>query len=128
MSQLSFAKLRISSALYIFTVCRRTHPLMHFSTVYCNRSCVVRHGGVIFHLLLWYSLFFFLCSVRFGFSVVYSARGDFSERGLDEVSAIHGDPRLPTLGPGHLGPCSRDVLTVRLLKSTTTSTHYIVAR
>lgn len=54
--------------------------------------------------------------------------GTFSERGLDEVSAIHGDPRLPTLGLGHLGPCSRDVLTVRLLKSTTTSTHYIVAR
>lgn len=79
----------------------------------------------------YFSLFVFCFVSLFGpirFSVVYSARGDFSERGLDEVSAIHGDPRLPTLFPGHLGPCSRDVLTVRLLKSTTTSTHYIVAR
>lgn len=70
-------------------------------------------------------------SVRFGFVFrvsICSARGAFSERGLDEVSAVHGDPRLPTLGPGHLSSCSRDVLTVRLLKSTTTSTHYIVAR
>lgn len=38
----------------------------------------------------------------------------YSKRGLDEVSAIHGDPRLPTLGPGYLGPCSWDVLTVGL--------------
>lgn len=88
----------------------------------------VRHGNVVFSLIIFCIRYFFLCSVWFGFSVVYSARGDFSERGLDEVSAIHGDSRLPTLGPGHLGPCSRDVLTVRLLKSTTTSTHYIVAR
>lgn len=110
----------------------------HFSIIIFNRSQVtMRHGVGIFSLIIFifHSLFFFffgLIEKSGSISVfrmsVYSARRDFSERGLDEVSAVHGDPRLPTLGLGHLGPCSRDVLTVRLLKSTTTSTHYIVAR
>lgn len=91
------------------------------------------HSGVVFSLITFFVFAMYMFSlfgpVRFLRCRFYSARGEtFSERGLDEVSAIHGDPRLPTLGPGHLGPCSRDVLTVRLLKSTTTSTHYIVAR
>lgn len=111
--------------IYIFIL--PTHPLMYFSIFNATRCWYL----FIYHFYFSFFIYFFLFgqNIRFDFRMsVYSARRGFSERGLDKVSAVHGDPRLPNLGLGHLGSRSRDVLTVRLLKSTTTSTHYIVAR
>jgi len=73
-STLSFAKLRISSTLHILTFCRRMHSLMHFSTVIAYALC----NTVFSHYF--FIRYFFLCSIRFGFSRLLCARGLFRMR------------------------------------------------
>jgi len=137
MSQLCYASamIWISSIryLFVFLLCRRILSFLDYNFLIalksqCDTVSIFRLSFLFFILYFFFGLVEKSGSISVFRMSVYSARRDFSERGLDEVSAVHGDPRLPTLGLGYLGPCSRDVLTVRLLKSTTTSTHYIVAR